>query len=66
MKGLGCNNAKCIYSNKAPIKQRECTATNAMILDGKCVTKCYQAEINNLMTKFKGGYKDQRVTGMLK
>jgi hypothetical protein len=40
MKGLGCDNYKCIYSNKAEIEHRECTATKAMILDGKRVTKC--------------------------
>jgi hypothetical protein len=66
MKGLGCDNAKCIYSNKAEIKQRECTANKVILLDGKCVTKCYQTDINGLMTKFKGGRKDCHITRTLK
>jgi hypothetical protein len=66
MKGLGCDNTKCIYSNKAEIKYREYTTTKAMILNGKCVIKCYQTDINSLMIKFRGGRNNQRITGMLK
>ena len=66
MKGLECDNAKCIYSHKLSAKQSECTAAKVIFQGGKCVTKCYRTEINDLMVKFKGGRNDQRVTGMLK
>ncbi|SFM09393.1 hypothetical protein [Pelosinus propionicus] len=66
MKGLECDDAQCIYSNQAEIKDRECTATKARIIGGKCVTKCHKEELNGLMTKYKGGRCDQRIKGMLK
>jgi len=61
VEGLGCNDRKCIYS-----KQKGCTATKVMYLDGRCVTKCSESDINGLMTKFKGGRKDNRVSGVLR
>ena len=61
MKDLGCNDLKCIYP-----KQGECTAARVVIDKGKCVTRCCKDDLNGLMTKFKGGRKDNRVSGVLR
>ena len=61
MKGLICNDFKCIYS-----KLKECNAANVSIVNHKCVTMCSTDDLNNLMTQFKGGRADNRVTRMLR
>jgi|GEM_PF-2891366 len=61
MKGLWCNDLKCIYP-----KQGECTAAKVVRINGQCVTRCCKDDINGLMTKFKGGRKDNRISGVLK
>lgn len=61
MKGLKCNDFKCIY-----LKEKECTATDVYIINHNCVTTCCEDDVKDLMTHFKGGRKDQRVSGVLK